>query len=119
MVIISLAEASAILLLIVLVEALLTPVLGIVALLLLVVLLLLLSLLVLGHEVASVGLAGLEGLGAGLEGRDTRAESTLRLGGVHVELLLRLARQILVLGSRVVLPGVEVRHIDFFSSPES
>lgn len=100
------AKASAILA--VLVEVLLlllTTVLGVVALLVV------LLLLVLGYEVPSVGLPWLEGLSAGLEGRDTWAEASLGLGGVHVQLMLRLAREVLVLlGSRVVLPGVEVRH---------
>lgn len=59
-------------------------------------------------------LAGLESLGGGLEGcgGSVRAEATLLALGllVYVELLLRLASQVLVLRSGIILPRVEVRH---------
>ena len=59
-------------------------------------------------------LAGLESLSGGLEGRSGSIcpETTLLPLAllVHIELLLRLASQVLVLRSRIILPGVEVRH---------
>ena len=89
-----------------LIPALGLAILGIVALL---VVLLLLILLLVASE-----LAGLESLGGGLEGSSgsVRAETALLALGllVHVELLLRLAGQVLVLRGGIVLPGVEVRH---------
>lgn len=59
-------------------------------------------------------LARLESLSRGLEGgsgsvRPETARLPLALL-VHVELLLRLASQVLVLRSRIILPRVEVRH---------
>lgn len=69
-----------------------------------------LLLLVLGREVAAatICLAGLETLCHGLEGGDTGAErSSLGLLRVpHVQLLLGLARQVLVLGGGIIFPGV-------------
>lgn len=98
------------LLLLLLVEALLGAVLRIIALLVVWLLLVLL-------RVSSILLAGLEGRGAGLERSDAGSEAALRGGGVagvHIELLLGLAGEVLVLSGRVVLPGVEVGHGDVF-----
>lgn len=59
-------------------------------------------------------LAGLESLSGGLEGGSgsVRPETTLLALAllVHVELLLRLASQVLVLRGGIILPGVEARH---------
>lgn len=100
------AEAAAVRL-VVLAEALLLAILGVIALLVV------LLLLVLGCEAATIRLAWLEGLSTGLEGRDTRPEGALRCGGillVNIQLLLSLTRQVLVLSSGVVFPRVEVGH---------
>lgn len=106
--IISLAEASAVLLLLaaILVEVLLlrstTTVLRVVPLL--VVLLLLLLVLVLRLEAtAATELARLERCCTGLEGLHVGTESALGVG-VHVKLLLSLAREVLILSGRIVLP---------------
>ena len=51
------------------------------------------------------GLAGLEGLRCGLEGGCAGSKSSLlAVGNVHV--LLSLARKVLVLSGRIILPGV-------------
>src|SRR5690606_18991876 len=86
----------------ILIKALLTAVLGIITLLVVLLLILL-------RETAE--LARLERLGGRLErgGGGVHAETSL-LALVHVELLLRLARQVLVLRGGIILPGVEVRH---------
>jgi hypothetical protein len=102
---VALAEATTVLLL--LVVALLATILRVIALLVVLLLLVLLS-----TVAAAVRLARGEGLCAWLERSNVRSESTLCLGGVDVELLLRLAREVLVLGSRVVLPRVKMRHDD-------
>lgn len=82
-----------------------TAVLGVVALLVVLLILLL---------VATTELAGLERLSGGLESGSgsVRPETTLLPLTllVHVELLLRLASQVLVLRSGIILPGVEARH---------
>lgn len=60
---------------------------------------------------AAKGLARLEGLRCGLEGSSTGAEASLRLLA-NVHLLLGLARQVLVLGGRVILPRIlDVGHL--------
>jgi len=85
----------------------LTAVLGVITLLIV--------LLVLGR-VTAVGLARLEALRGGLEsgGGGVRSEgATLALALallVDIQLLLSLPGQALILGSRIVLPRVEVRH---------
>lgn len=103
---ISLAKTTTILLLVILIITLLA-ILGVVALLVV------LLLLVLWHEASSKALARLEGLSGRLERGYIGAEATLRLAGVlvDVELLLGLAREIVVLSSRIILPRVEVRHV--------
>lgn len=112
--VVALAEAAAVLLLLLLlVVTLLATILRIVALL--VVLLLLVLLSTVAAAAAAVRLARGEGLCAWLERSNARSESTLCLGGVDVELLLRLAREVLVLGGRVVLPRVKVRHDDYIA----
>lgn len=114
--VIALAEASTIALVLLVEALLLASILGVVSLLIvLLLLLLLLRLLVLGRISSAVSLARLEGLGVWLKGGDAWAEIPLRLGGVlgvHVELLLGLAREALVLSSGVILPRVEVGHSD-------
>lgn len=83
---------------------LLAAVLGVITLLVVLLLILL--------RVASE-LARLESLSGRLEGGGggVRAETSLvALALVHVELLLRLARQVFVLRGGIILPGVEVRH---------
>ena len=118
--VVSLTETTAVAL-IVLAEALLGTILRVVSLLVVLLLwlllLLLLLLLVLRHETTTtttVRLSRLEGLSAGLKCRCPGVEATaLRLGRilrVHVELLLRLARQVVVLRSGVIFPRVEIRH---------
>lgn len=82
---------------------LLATILRVVSLLLPVILLLLVLL-----RISAAKLAGLEGLSGGLERGSTRSEAAG--GRVHVELLLSLLGEVLVLGSRIVLPRVEVRH---------
>ncbi len=58
------------------------------------------------------GLAGLEGLGCGLERSGARTEPPLALLATKVHLLLGLARQVVVLGGRVILPGIlDVGHV--------
>lgn len=104
---VALAEATTVLLL--LVVALLATILRIIALLIVLLLLVLLSTVA---AAAAVRLARGEGLCAWLERSNVWSEPTLCLGGVDVELLLRLAREVLVLSSRVVLPRVKVRHDD-------
>lgn len=111
--VVSLAEATTVPL-VILVEALLLPLRRLLLLAVLrIVALLVILLLILRRRSSSIGLAWLERLGAGLERCDGWAEAPLRLGrvqGVHVELLLRLSREVLILSSRVVLPRVEVGH---------
>lgn len=96
--------------LVVLVETLLsTTVLRVIALLVVLLLLVL-------RGIPSISPAGLEGLGSGLEGGDIGSEAALRGGGVvHIELLLSLLGEVLVLSSGIVLPGVGGRHceVDF------
>lgn len=107
--IVGLTEASAIgLRSAVLIEGLLLAVLRVVALLVV--------LLLIGSRMAAsaVGLAWLESLGVRLERGGSGTKRPLRLGGVggivDMELSLRLPGQVLVLGSRIVLPRVEVGH---------
>ena len=109
--IITLAEITAISLIILIESLLLATILGVVALL---IVLLLLLLLVLVGKSSTKCLTGLERLGGRLEGRYVWAKSSLvlTLAGVHIELLLSSAREILILSGRVVFPGVEVRHGD-------
>lgn len=94
----------------VLLEALLATILRIISLLAAIV-----ALLVLRHAIAagSVGLAWGESSSAGLEGRGAGAEGGLSLLALVVAQvhLLGLLGQVLVLGRRVILPGVEVRHV--------
>jgi hypothetical protein len=52
-------------------------------------------------------------LGVGLKGGDARTKPRLSLSlGVHIELLLSLSREVLILSSRIVLPRVEIGHGD-------
>lgn len=94
----------------ILIEPLLSPVLGIVALSSII------RLLVLRNETTACKcLAGLESLRGWLETGGARSEASLTLLlllllASQVHLLLRLARKIFILRSRVIFPGVEVRH---------
>lgn len=88
--------------------ALLAAVLGIVPLAAAVVRLLILRV----SAAPAKGLAGLEGLGCGLERSGAGTEAALALLAAEVHLLLRLARQVVVLGGRVVLPRIlDVGHV--------
>ena len=100
-------------LLAVLPKALLATILGIIPLAAAVVLLLLLLLLILRVAAAAAkSLAWLEGLGCRLERCGAGPEAS-----ADVHLLLGLARQVLILGSRVILPGIlhVIRHV--FKAP--
>lgn len=101
----AIAAAVVLVLLVVLIESLACAILRIEPLGLLVVLLLLIL-----PKSPTKGLTRLESLSGGLERSSARSEGTLGSSRVHVELLLGLLGEVLVLSSRIVLPRVEVRH---------
>lgn len=107
-VVLALAVYVAVAALSILAVALLLAVLRVVALLVAAIV----ALLVLWHAICgTIGLTRLEGGCARCKGRSTGAETRLAWVVAQVQLLLGLLGQVLVLGSRVIFPRVEVRHV--------